>query len=269
MTDQLARQGKADKKPHKDAGPLPAALTTPIQMGKLERAILGVVGAALLAVGCWATFIASNDLATVAVVIVGAVFLVAATLGRWPNRLAWGDKVAEFYQEVVETTLATASPGTRQEVLSIAESNPAVRGSFTLSLAALHFESEAIEWLRSVVPSESYVWTLGPSDRSADAYISPKTGSETQAGKVGVVVKYLAGDPTPASLRKLAEGVRHAFENGFETVLVITNRPLPPAPAEFLRNTLEGKRLYVADVDSASAVSTVEQALDSVRPSAS
>lgn len=79
----------------------------------VARLLLGVVGVTLIGLGCWAVFaVWQSDGGKVALLVIGAVLVVLATLGHLPEVRAgdWGVRVNGDVLEEVLQTIATEDP---------------------------------------------------------------------------------------------------------------------------------------------------------------
>jgi hypothetical protein len=200
----------------------------PPAMNRFVRWLLGLLALVLLAVASWGVLHEDNELGTVALALIGAVFVTIAGMGRWPSKLTWGDKQAEWLEEVLETTLTKASPETRDEVLGIARRQASSLEELLLLSRLLDDEpprrtapSEAIHRLSRQVPHGAVLTAeASGGGRRVDAHIAPK--GERSFAK-SVAVEFLSSEQD--SPREALDAAMRLLDLGFGAVLLVSAHP--------------------------------------------
>lgn len=247
-------------------------------MALWSRWVLGIAGLGMLGVGGYAVLTADNELGSVAVVLVGSLFIAASSMGHWPNRLAWGDKSVEWYEEVLENVLTTASPETRAEVSEIVESTPSPdarkRAVDRIVLSQGRWNDESllsrmatrdrqvaisndIHRLSSIVPADVAVSApASGSGRSIDAQIA-RRGERDPARSVGV---YVMSSATAVNNMRIWAAGSQSLEQGFGAAIVV----VPDRHRISMGSLGDGqRRVFVIDLDDTEHAATmIKEALE-------
>jgi hypothetical protein len=117
MPDEEPSQPQTDE-------PVGQLLTAPIGLPGWIRLVLAVSGAGLLVAACWATLTADNEFGSVAIALTGGAFCLIAAMGRWPNRITWGDRSAEWAEEFIQDTFDAAHEQAKAEIVQSVITSP-------------------------------------------------------------------------------------------------------------------------------------------------
>lgn len=130
----------------------PAVGKQAIRLNDVQRWLIGILGAGGLGGGSVATFMDSAEAGPVAMIAVGAIFLLIGLAGVLPTRLKIGDNEAEFWEEVGEKVgevIEDLPAPVRAEVIaSIATSTPE---AVAPALRAAAYEEMVIKMIEDAV----------------------------------------------------------------------------------------------------------------------
>ncbi|WP_344303365.1 hypothetical protein [Nocardioides bigeumensis] len=207
------------------------------------RLSLGIGGAALLVVAAVATLSADNELGAAALALVGALFLVTSGLGRWPSKLTWGDKSAEWRDRVVQHAIdAGADSEELAEVVESVATTPqehllaqqlrttSPRGTTRAgAVERVAMEASRLElvFVHSFEPGPSDTW-------DGRIVMRPDDGPDRSVAVVTSIGEVIG---TGVSHR-IAQRVLDAQRAGFRAVLIVLENAVPRAQQDILAHLI-------------------------------
>jgi hypothetical protein len=201
---------------------LPKPPSKPNKIAPWAQWVAGIVGVIGLAGGGIATFTESVEAGPVAMIAVGALFLIVGLSGALPTRLKIGDNEAEWQavQEFVEATVEGAPPEDRPEqfdrLRELAKAAPRAAAS---AIDAVIYEQTVLEMLRQIAhevrPQITTSSNAGPSDMGIDMTTIGPTGKRAL-----VQIKTGVG-PSKAWYERIYQQIRQLMLAD-ATVLIIT-----------------------------------------------
>lgn len=100
-------QDSEQRRPAQSPGEMIGLISWPV------RLLLAFGGVTLFSVAAYSVVKTTNELGSFGLTVVGCVLVVLAALGRFPNRVSWGDKSAEW---VVQDLAKRGSPETKVDL---------------------------------------------------------------------------------------------------------------------------------------------------------
>lgn len=209
----------------------------PIKIARWARWLAGFVGMAGLAAGGTATFTRDVEAGPVALLAVGALFLIIALAGVLPTRVKFGDNEAEFtaaaeaLAEVVDDTPVDSRAELLTTINRLAQSAPDLVAP---ALSGLAYEAVVLDMLKSIAEIDPDIALVAP-ERAADVQFDALVISPTQV-RLGIEIKAVRTVST-----KTIERIHHQLgwmreRFGVQRMLVVFREPpAPGALAMFFR----------------------------------
>jgi hypothetical protein len=214
-------------------------------LSKGERIISSLIGMAAASAGVTAVFVSSNDIGSVALLALSAIFLLMAATGVRITSAKLGDNEIKlqherFKQKVLEAAPEEDKPAVA-EALVKAELDPLTR------LAFMRLQADATKYEAQIYEALLRLMLGGASLERAGSFDGWDVTIQQGDRRVGVVVKY----SETIAIRPLSSVVVSALKTGrAQAVIVVTRRPLHDQAITFIENIDEQRaRVFIVGWD--------------------